>query len=249
MLLQHIKVHSYEKLIFTLCKSYAEIRNKNKCEHADNERSFIGTWTTDKVNKAINKGHKILSTYEVWHFDKTSDDLFKGYIRRFMKIKLKSSLYDFKNKDAKDTFKLKIKKNLDIGIKKLEFNAGLRSISKLCLNSLRGKFGQRSNMAQTKYVTEAFEFYELLLDDKLDNLNIQFINNNMVQMTYNLKDQFVDNSKSMNIFVTAFTTSHARLMLYDKLEFLGNKVLYFDTDSIIYVDNGTQNIKTSDTKA
>ena len=153
----------------------------------------MGTWTTDEVNTAVKKGYKVLRTNEVWHFDKTIDDLFKGYIRRFMKIKLESSKYDFKTKEEETNFKLKIKKSLDIDIEKFEFNAGLRSIAKLCLNSLRGKFGQRSNMSQTKYVTEVSEFHEILLDDKLDNLNIQFINDDMVQMTYNFKDQFVDN--------------------------------------------------------
>ena len=69
-----------------------------------------------------------------------------------MKIKLESSKYDFKTKEEEENFKLKIKKSLNINIEKFEFNAGLRSISKLCLNSLWGKFGQRSNMSQTKYV-------------------------------------------------------------------------------------------------
>ena len=243
---QRIKVDNYEKLIFTLCKRCAETRNQNKCDHSDNERLFIGTWTTDEVNEAIKKGYKVLETYEVWNFDKTSDDLFKGYIRRFMKIKLESSKYDFKTKEEETNFKLKIKESLDIDIEKFEFNAGLRSISKLCLNSLWGKFGQRSNMSQTKYVTEVSEFYEILLDDKLDNTNFQFINDDMVQMTYNFKDQFVDNSKNTNIYIACFTTSHARLMLYNKLDYLKEKVLYFDTDSIIYVDDGTKTVKTGD---
>ena len=173
---------AYEKLVFTLCKACAETRNQNKCEHTDNERSFIGTWTTDAINKALKKGNKVIRTYEVWHFDKSTDDLFKGYIRRLMKIKLESSKYDFKTKEEEANFKIKIKKSLDIDIEKFEFNAGLRSISKLCLNSLWGKFGQRSNMSQTKYVTEVSEFYEILLDDKLDNKNFQFINDDMVQM-------------------------------------------------------------------
>ena len=243
---QRIKVDNYEKLIFTLCKRCAETRNQNKCDHSDNERSFIGTWMTDEVNEAIKKGYKVLETYEVWNFDKTSDDLFKGYIRRFMKIKLESSKYDFKTKEEETNFKLKIKESLDIDIEKFEFNAGLRSISKLCLNSLWGKFGQRSNMSQTKYVTEVSEFYEILLDDKLDNTNFQFINDDMVQMTYNFKDQFVDNSKNTNIYIACFTTSHARLMLYNKLDYLKEKVLYFDTDSIIYIDDGTKTVKTGD---
>ena len=45
----------------------------------------------------------------------------------------------------------------------------------------------------------------------------------MVQMTYNFKDQFVDNSKNTNVnkkYIACFTTSHARLMLYDKLDYL-----------------------------
>ena len=163
-----------------------------------------------------------------------------------MKIKLESTKYDFKTREEEATFKLKIKKSLDIDVEKFEFNTGLRSISKLCLNSFRGKFSQRSNMSQTKYITEVSEFYEILLEDKLDNKNFQFINDDMVQMTYNIKDQFVDNSKNTNIYIACFTTSHARLMLYNKLDYLQEKVLYFDTDSIIYADDGTKNIETGD---
>ena len=77
---QRIKVDSYEKLVFTLCKKCVETRNQSKCEHSDNERSFIGTWTKDEINKAIEKGYKVIRTYEVWHFDNSTDDLFKGYI-------------------------------------------------------------------------------------------------------------------------------------------------------------------------
>ena len=243
---QRIKVDSYEKLIFTLCKKCAETRNQSKCKHTEDQRSFVGTFTTDEVSKAVDKGYEVLKVYEVWHFAKSTDTLFKGYIRRFMKIKLEASKYNFKTKEDEASFKAKIKDSLDINVEKFEFNAGLRSIAKLCLNSLWGKFGQRSNMSQTKYVTEVSEFYEILLDDKLDNINFQFINENMVQITYNFKDQFVDNSNNTNIFVACFTTSHARLMLYNKLDYLKEKVLYFDTDSIIYVDDGTKNIKTGD---
>ena len=105
-----------------------------------------------------------------------------------MKIKLEASSYNFKTKEEDVNFKARIKESLDIDVEKFEFNAGLRSIAKLCLNSLWGKFGQRSNMSQTKYVTDISEFYEILLDDKLDNINLQFINDDMVQMNYNFKD-------------------------------------------------------------
>ena len=37
-----------------------------------------------------------------------------------------------------------------------------------------------------------------------------------------------------NVFIAAFTTSHARLKLYDALDTLKERVLYYDTDSVIY---------------
>ena len=93
---------------------------------------------------------------------------------------------------------------------------------------------------------EVSEFYEILLNNKTDNKNFQFINDDMVQMTYNFKDQFVHNSKNTNVYIACFTTSHARLMPYDKLDYLNETVLYYDTDSIIYKMDGTKTIQMGD---
>jgi hypothetical protein len=40
--------------------------------------------------------------------------------------------------------------------------------------------------------------------------------------------------------LACFTTAHARLHLYETLQPLGERVLYFDTDSIIYQHDGSQ---------
>ena len=232
-----IKCDKAYKLMFPLCISCAKIKQQEKCQHNSDEREFIGTWTTDEVNKAIEKGYKIIKTYEVWHFEKSSDDLFKGYIKKFMKLKLESTKYNFKNDKEEMMFRNKVKKNLDIDLDKLNENSGLRAIAKMCLNSLWGKFGQRNNMNQCKYVTDINEFYQIILNDTLDNLNMNFINEDMVQMSYTYKDQFVDNSYNTNIYIACFTTSSARLMLYEKLHYLDKQVLYYDTDSIIYIES------------
>lgn len=42
---------------------------------------------------------------------------------------------------------------------------------------------------------------------------------------------------NLNIFVAAFTTCHARLRLYQALDHLEERVLYFDTNSVIYVQH------------
>ena len=99
-----------------------------------------------------------------------------------------------------------------------------------------GKFGQRVNQTQTEYVTEPKDFYKILLNDTNEDINIQFLTKDMVQMQYNLKNQFVDNYNNTNIFVAAFTTSHAREMLYGVLDKLGDQVLGYDTDSCWFVE-------------
>jgi hypothetical protein len=56
---------------------------------------------------------------------------------------------------------------------KIENNPGKRAVAKICL---WGKFGQRQNMGATEYVTDIKRFYEILLDDRLDNIHINELN-------------------------------------------------------------------------
>jgi hypothetical protein len=55
------------------------------------------------------------------------------------------------------------------------------------------------------------------------------------------------NDFNTNIFIAAFTTANARLRLYEILDILGESVVYilcYDTDSIVYIDNGKNTVKT-----
>ena len=245
-----IKCGDAQKLLFPLCKKCAVLQNNKPCFHSKYQRMFIGTWCTNELNVAIQKGYTIQKIYEVWHFKKKSNDLFKKYVRKFMKIKMESS--ELKTgegctyKSVNEYLSI-VKSKLGIKLGEIKFNPGMRAIAKLCLNSLWGKFGQRNNMKQTKYVKNPSIFYKTLLNDKIDDLNIHFINDDMVEMTYNMKDQFIDNSNDTNIYIAAFTTSHARIMLYEILDKLDDNVLGFDTDSCWYIEkeNGPK-IKTGD---
>ncbi len=151
-----------EKLLFPLCYSCA--KNKiQKCNHSDNEREFIGTWTTDEVNKVIEKGYHIEKIYEALHFENKSNELFKDYVKDFIKIKLETSPWknDFTTIDEYiDT----IKERLGITLEndKIQDNPGKRAVSKICLNSLWCKFGQRQNMSKTEYVTDIKRFLNVI---------------------------------------------------------------------------------------
>ena len=240
-----------EKLLFPLCRTCGETQQQGRCEHSPNQRSFIGTWCTNEIKKALEMGYEIHKIYEVWHFNRTSEDLFKGYVKEFMRIKMESSKPPMVGPEhvykSITEFRLVVKERLGIDLGEIKFNPGMRAISKLCLNSLWGKFGQRINQTQAEYVTESKEFYKVLLNEAIDNLNIQFLTDDMVQMNYCLKDTFVDNHNNINIPIAAFTTSHARVMLYDVLDNLGDQVLGYDTDSCWYVDRpGGNTVETGD---
>ena len=51
---------------------------------------------------------------------------------------------------------------------------------------------------------------------------------------YTYKEDAIIPNYRTNVFVAAFTTCHARLKLYSYLQALGEQVLYYDTDSVIY---------------
>ena len=84
-------------------------------------------------------------------------------------------------------------------------------------------------------MAEPKDFYKILLNETHEDINVQFLTKDMVQMSFNLKDLFVDNYNNTNIFVAAFT-SHAREMLYEVLDKLGDQVLGYDMDSCWYLD-------------
>ena len=68
--------------------------------------------------------------------------------------------------DVLETIKQASEFGIELG--KLEYNLGLRFISKLCLNSLWGKFRQVPKYTQHKYIGTEYEFNRVILDDKID---------------------------------------------------------------------------------
>jgi hypothetical protein len=59
-----------------------------------------------EIEKALEEGYKIEKIYDVWHFEQSSADLWKGYIRKFMKIKLETSKFTC----SEGEYKLKARK-------------------------------------------------------------------------------------------------------------------------------------------
>ena len=61
-----------------------------------------------------------------------------------------------------------------------------------------------------------------------------FVNDECVRVAWDYKDDFIQPHKTTNVVIAAFTTAQARLKLYEIMKPLGDRVLYTDTDSVIY---------------
>ena len=90
-------------------------------------------------------------------------------------------------------------------------------------------------MTKTARVTEPKELFDYLDSDQYEVSEALMVNDETVEIQYTNKDEFVEEKGKVNIVIAAFTTAYARLKLYDLLDLLQERVLYYDTDSMIYV--------------
>ena len=120
----------------------------------------------------------------------------------------------------------------------IEYNPGLRTLAKLLLNSFWGKFAQRSNLQKKTLVKTRAEMLKLLTDESLSVQSMIELGDYELMVSYKSLDPFSEPSAASNVVIAAFVTCEARLKLYGLLEKLGSHVLYFDTDSVFWVDTG-----------
>ena len=107
------------------------------------------------------------------------------------------------------------------------------------LNSLWGKFAQRSNHAEVLYTTSDEDFHRKLDDQRYEILDWEHLNDNMDRIVRRLKPELCKTPKTNNLPIAAFVTSQARIRLYHFMEQVDAdaehcRLLYTDTDSILY---------------
>ncbi|XP_072039103.1 uncharacterized protein [Amphiura filiformis] len=235
------------KLMFALCGTCMEEKRQAYCPHSDKARTIRGTWVTLEVQKAVEMGYEVKDIEVVWHWEQRAEydketktgGLFTDYIDRFLQLKQEASGYpdwcvteEDKRRYIDEYFE---NEGVRLAPDNIEKNPGMRSLAKLCLNSMWGKFAQRSNMSQTVILDDPSEVYKLLTSDSVTVDNIRLINDEVIEVTYKDDDAFARVNLNTNVVIAAFTTCHARLKLYEVLEKLGERAMYQDTDSVVFL--------------
>ncbi|KAL3081620.1 hypothetical protein niasHS_009079 [Heterodera schachtii] len=175
-----------ERLLFSCCHRCAALFRKNvtrcahKCVHTEQQRAFTGNFTHIELEKALEMGYVVDRFWRAWHYEEWSDQVFKGYVRQFIRLKVESS-------------------GFPDGVETLE--------------------------EKHQYIREYRRIY---------GVDLEF---ETIRVLYKPKKNFIVEHTSSNIVLSLWTTSRARLKLFDYMlqcyNTPGTELLYTDTDSVI----------------
>jgi hypothetical protein len=92
-----------------------------------------------------------------------------------------------------------------------------------------------TNKVKYKIISSYEEWMKLISNDEFIVHNVDIFNNSLIQVFYSSKEEMFEGSNQCNIPIASFVTAQARLKLLNELNKLDKRVLYYDTDSIIYI--------------
>lgn len=78
------------------------------------------------------------------------------------------------------------------------------------------------------------DFFRIINDPQYDVADFQLVNDTTVALMYTYKKNHIPSLNSISVPLATFTTAHARLVLYSYMEQLGDRLIYTDTDSIVF---------------
>lgn len=155
-----LPVRSGNKLTFPLCSACVKIEQmkpmllrSSTCCHTPEERTLRGTWCTPEIQKAVEKGYRVVKIYEVWHFGprQRREGLFRQYVNNFLKLKQEASGWpswtDTEAKKEQYISEYQEREGITLEYTNIKKNPGKKATAKLMLNSFWGKFGEKPNKA------------------------------------------------------------------------------------------------------
>ncbi|XP_022807361.1 uncharacterized protein LOC111344403 [Stylophora pistillata] len=181
-------------------------------------------------------GYTLIKIREVWHFQHKRGGLLAPYVDTWLQIKQESSGYPAwcQTEEQKGDYlcQYKEREGIDPDPTMIAKNPGRKATAKLMLNSFWGKFGQNCNKWKAYQITHPASLLNLI-DDPLEQVQ-GILSPELVEVVAKREHEDPPEGRATNVFIAAFTTCQERLKLYESLEILQERVLYYDTDSVVY---------------
>ena len=194
-----------------------------------------------ELKKALEKGYEITKIHSATEY-KRYNGLMRNYVGNFIKMKIENSgVKTQKECDEVNEYHKRLGFDFEIKPENTVKNPGLRQVAKICLNSLWGKFGQRTGMDNYAFYHEYNKMVRCFVNDnKIVPQTWNIIDENCVELRY-MEDQNMSIESDYISEITAvFTTANARVRLYNMLDWLDDsQLIYCDTDSVVFLYDET----------
>ena len=225
--------------------------NWSHCDHEnEDDRCLQETWVSEELKKAIELGYIVKEIYEIYDYEKKGK-IFQEYVNTFLKIIQESSgfpnnCFDENGQVKESCIDEYIAGYLDhegihLDREKIIRNEGMRMVAKTLLNSLWEKFAQNEGNTKVVFVKNYDELMEWVQDKRYELTTFDFVSEDSMRLCLHPQEAYITPLKNGNVIVACFVTSYSRLRLYEKLQELQHRLLYFDTDSIIYYTDTNRN--------
>ena len=125
---------------------------------------------------------------------------------------------------------------VELDAEKISYNPGQPTVMKALLNLLWGKLAQNEDTTVVSFIDSRDDLLELVNDRSIDVTSLDFISDNIARTTHR-KGCSLTPLPNRNVIVASFVTAYARLELFKYLHKLGENVLYYDMDSVIFIED------------
>lgn len=176
-------------------------------------------FTSIELLKAVSLGYTVTKIHDSMEFE-TSSSEFKGYIDFYYRLK-----NDARARGADADY----------------------ALAKMNLNTLWGKFAQKPSDGTVAAYKDVQAWYSALAQAMTGRTLLDVKGSTAEYVLASVTPAYQRPLDSTNVALASFITAHARLKLYSALEVLGRRVIYHDTDSVIYescevdpLDNGDE---------
>ncbi|CAB3996212.1 DNA polymerase [Paramuricea clavata] len=213
-----------DKFNMVLSESFYTLRERTRC-----------------IMEEFKSNREVYEIYNYAHREK----FFHTYVNTFVKLKQESSgvpknCHDAEGKVNNEKLNEYVAEyfkheGVKLDADKISYNPGQRTVMKALLNSLWGKLAQNEDTTVVSFLDRFDDLLELVNDNSIEVTSLHFISDNIARTTHRKIASLVT-LPNRNVVIASFVTAYARLELFKVLHKLDDSMLYYDTDSVIYIE-------------
>ena len=229
--------------VLALCKVCAE-NEQLECNRNDKDRSLTGTYMISEVEFALTLDYKILYIHEA-HVYTESDFVLKDFVKKLNIFKLQATncFEDCKSHKEKENLcelinsRMDLKNEFEITTNNVLPNSQKRNFYKLMCNSLFGKFIQRTDKPQLRYVQSQDELNELYYSGtRIDDFFC--VSDHICLVNTAVNALKLPPNRKQNLYIGSQITAYARETIYKSMMKLTKiptcKIYQIECDSIFF---------------